>query len=258
MFNNIDKNFEQISKKNNIKWEDIKKENKNSILQIGKLRGKPLFFKKMIAMANIDFEILIEHSQSDDDFSIEKYENQIINHDYTVWKEILLLHKIEKFYSSKNLNLIIHFYTSFVREYNNKPFMNFVFDYYHYTLKEFIYYNNILFIKHNLSITFQILLQGYYLDQMNIHHNDLHWNNIMIKDLTKKEFIEIPNSNKKFCVKKLFIIIDYGFVTIDNTKSNFDEFKNFFKKLPFFSLNIDKINSYQDLFSFIEKNKIFQ
>lgn len=254
MFNDIDEDFEIICKRNKINWFDIKKENKNSLLKIGKKNGKPFYFQKMISMANIDFEILLKYSENDTNFSIEKYQNIIIKEEYSVWKEILLLQMIEKYHKDNNSILFIHFYTSFIRNVDGVPFMNFIFDYYQHTLKEFMFFNNVLFTKHNLSIVFQIFLQGYYLDKMNIHHNDLHWNNIMVKELKNKKMIEIPNFKQKISVEKLFIIIDYGHVTIDKNKSNFEEFKNFFKKLPYFFININSTKSYNDVFLLLSKS----
>ena len=89
---------------------------------------------------------------------------------------------------------------------------------------------------------------------MNIHHNDLHWNNIMVKELKNKKMIEIPNFKQKISCEKLFIIIDYGHVTIDKNKSNFEEFKNFFKKLPYFFININSTKSYNDVFLLLSKS----
>lgn len=257
MFNNIDDDFESICKRNKIKWVNIKKENRNSLLQIGTHNGKNVYFRKIISMANKDFEILEKYSKNDENFTIYKYQNEILDNEYTVWKEILLLQMIQKFHKEQNSNLFIHFYTSFIRQEDGRPFMNFLFDFYTLTLKEFIYFNNILFTKHNLSIMFQIFLQGYYLDKMNIHHNDLHWNNIMVKELKKKEMIDIPNFKKRISVEKLFIIIDYGFVTIDKTKSNFEEFKRFFQNLSYFSVNLEKFKSYNDVFLFVSKKISF-
>ena len=128
MFDDIDEDFEIICKKNKINWFDIKKENKNSLLKIGKKNGKPFYFQKMISMANIDFEILLKYSENDTNFCIEKYQNIIIKEEYSVWKEILLLQMIEKYHKDNNSILFIHFYTSFIRNVDGVPFMNFIFD----------------------------------------------------------------------------------------------------------------------------------
>ena len=60
MFSGIetDKDFHDISTKNNLKWIVVEGDYKNSLVEIGWYQKKKTFARKTIPMANTDFDLL--------------------------------------------------------------------------------------------------------------------------------------------------------------------------------------------------------
>ena len=237
MFDNLNETeFIQKNKERNIKWNKLNKSNKNSIIEIDSTKN---FFIKSIKMANIDFEQIETKNNSE----------LILSNEYTVWRELLLIKKINKYHTDNNSKLYVHLYTSFIRMYDDEPYLSMIFKYYPFTLEEILKY----YPTHNfhMEILLQLFIQFYYFDKLGIHHNDFHWNNIMSQKY-KNIYINFThnNHNYKWKCNFIFIIIDYGFTQIDTTKSNFPEFKNFFLQIPFISLpfNLKNINNYDTFF----------
>ena len=236
MFDNLNETeFIQKNKERNIKWNKLNKSNKNSIIEIDSTKN---FFIKSIKMANIDFDYIETKTNSD----------LISSNQYTVWKELLLIKKINKYHTDNNSKLYVHLYTSFIRMYDDEPYLSMIFKYYPFTLEEILKY----YPTHNfhMEILLQLFIQFYYFDKLGIHHNDFHWNNIMSQKYKNIYINFTHNHNYKWKFNFIFIIIDYGFTQIDTTKSNFPEFKNFFLQIPFISLpfNLKNINNYNNFF----------
>lgn len=222
------KSFDYYCAEKKIKWFPMKKKNLiNSKIFVGLYQKKESFLQKKIKMANADFDVIAQNTIVDSMYSPE----------YTVLKEL----SIHKYVSQKQLENnfpSLPVLTSFMSIEKQRPYMNILFPFLPRTLHEFIKEKFHLFIKyHQHNIAKQIILQFCLLEQLHLHHNDLHHENIMIvaeKVPWKLQLTHEGSTYTMFTNGMIVFLIDFGMAILDPTRSNFDELYQFFQHCPEF------------------------
>jgi hypothetical protein len=220
MFSGIetDKDFHDISTKNNLKWIVVEGDYKNSLVEIGWYQKKKTFARKTIPMANTDFDLLTSGISN----------TLMESNDYSVFREILILQQLETIFLHYPWKP--HLQTSFISIVDEKPFMNLILDYVGSPLSTFFNNNRHLFERYKYSLLFQIFVQIILLDSVSIHHHDLHWNNIVVISVPKPFRFSFQGVSCN--VYYLATIIDYGCALKNASISNFDQFLRFLQHMP--------------------------
>jgi serine/threonine protein kinase len=242
--------FMENSKKNNILWYEVDKENRNSIIEYGSDKYNNIFCLKNIPIGNEDF------------FYIENFPK--FGEILTCWRELYIYQKMEKTHKDCNSKNYIPLYNNFISMREDRPYLSLLFPYIPMTLKDIMVYET--FTKSELnSIYIQIFFLGYYLFNGNIKHNDIHICNILIDILPEKENLLFIYDEKKYILpsqNKILYLIDFGISEIESDKTIlFEEWKIFFSRLeklfeipPLFSTT----SSFREIFDIILSFEILE
>ena len=221
------KSFNHYCAEKKIKWFPIKKQNLiNSKIFVGLYQKKESFLQKKIQMANADFDVIAQNTILDSMYSPE----------YTVLKEL----SINKYVSQKQLEYNFPFLpvlTSFISIEKQRPHMNIIFPFVPRTLHEYVKEKFHHFIKHQHNLAKQIILHFCLLEQLHIHHNDFHHDNIMIKTENIPRRLHLTHEGSTYTMLTngmIVFLIDFGLAVIDPTRSNFAELYQFFQHCPEF------------------------
>ena len=251
-YNNVDYlTFSKLNKKQNIRWIEKEKKSssdyKNSTIFIGiNNKGNKLLCMKQIPLGNVDFE------------NIEK-PTLMGNDNLTVWRELIIIKKLQSYHTKKDSQNFIHYYTSFMIE-KEKPHIVFLFDFVPFTLHEVLQITPFS-MEDELEFLLQFTFLMLYMDNNGIHHRDLHWKNIMVDIPVKPLCLQFKYQNLDIetCFQhKLYFIVDYGYSEIREGKSNFYEWKTFLSQiLPKDHESLD-CKSYSDVFKYLHSKKIWK
>lgn len=240
-FNNVDNDeLTRLSRKFNIEWTLVNRNNKNSIILFGK-NVNNIFCMKQIPLGNEDLEKMSR-------IQIKEKEN-------VVWMELHILELLQKTHNKHKSKNFVHLYTKFVKMIDSKPYLCLLFDNIPFTLYDMIHLYPFQ-LKDSIFMIIQLFFVAKYMNDEHILHNDLHYFNVMVDvplfplDL---EFFHKDTNTKYILPKqdKIYHVIDYGVAEINFTTSNFYEWKKFFSyfqgRLPF-PFVISKINSFEQFF----------
>ena len=238
-----EKDFEEKSKKYNIIWKKVDKENLNSIIEYGQYKYNFIFCLKHIPISNEDFLYIDNFPKS----------GEII----TCWRELHIYQQMVNIHKQNLSENYLPLYNNFIIFKENKPYLSLLFPYIPMTLKDIMMYSSFTIFELN-SIYIQLFFLGYYLYKGNIKHNDLHVRNIIVEILTEKKNILFIYEKKKYTLPiqdKILFLIDFGVAEFEKeTKNIFDEWRLFFSRLeelfqipPLFS----KTNSFSEIFNII-------
>jgi hypothetical protein len=226
-FNNVDNNeLFRLSRKFNIEWTQVNRNNKNSIILYGKNKNN-IFCLKQIPLGNEDLEKMERKN-------IKKNEN-------VAWMELHILEILGKRHHEFQSKNFIHVYTKFVKLIEKKPYLCILFDNIPFTL-----YDMIHLYPYQLQDTISFLIQLYfvarYMNYENILHNDLHYFNVLVDVPLHPQDLEFFDKDTQITYilpnqDKIYYVIDYGVAEINYTTSNFYEWRKFFSyfqgRLPF-------------------------
>ena len=235
--------FKEKSKKYNIIWTEVYRENRNSIIEYGKDKYNFVFCLKHIPISNEDFMYINEFPKF----------GEII----TCWRELYIYQQMEHIHKNYNSENYIPLCNNFISTREGRPYLSLLFPYIPMTLKDIMIFSSFTTFELN-SIYIQIFFLAYYLYQGNIKHNDLHIRNFIINILSEKKNLVFIYQNKKYTLPlqdKILYLIDFGVSEIEENKSIlFQEWKFFFLKLeelfqipPLFS----KTSSFSEIFEII-------
>lgn len=211
------------------------KKNRNSVIY--KNKNATLFLKRIL-LDDLDFAT---RNEKDSDILASK--------DMIVWKEIKILLLIENFMKQHDLSFL-KFYSGNLNVRNKVTCMDLIFEHIPMNMVEYIK------IKKNaiIEIILQLFFQCYYLDQLHIHHLDLHAGNVMIRDVPHKKKIRVFFENKYYFIPNQTFecyLIDFGHAICNDKKSNFSLFLNFVERLEYdlkTRIFVKKANCWQDMF----------
>lgn len=228
-----EKEFLHLSSTNQVRWIFFEGTHKNSLIEIGWHHKKKKFVRKKIYMANIDFDKMT--AGIDDTL--------MASNEYSVFREILVLHHIMALFEKYPWDYKLQ--TSFMSISDEKPLMNLIFNYAGLSLSEFIQNYPHIFQRQKYSILYQIFVQNFLLNTISIHHPDIHWDNIMIKILSKPFCFSFQGIRHE--IHCLATIIDFGCAYKNNSISNFENFLKFCKHMPPYS-SLHKLQSSKEFF----------
>lgn len=194
-------------------WNIVCKNNKNSTIYIDTTKK---YFKKEICLGNLDLQTI--HLSPEQIFEIEQY---------PVWKELHVLLELKDFFKNHpKLNYVkMYEYQIEENEKTTQPQLSIVFENYESNIIEYIKKKKSISLQH---VMIQLFFQFYYLDLLHIHHEDIHLNNVILKNKTVSEPLVVffENEYYEFPMQKYhFHLIDFGFVQ----KRNFSNFREFCK-----------------------------
>lgn len=251
LFDNIsEETFEILTEQFDIEWKDYVKNNKNSIISFGK-KINPIFCLKQIPMGNIDF-ILNEH------FPLNDEEGE-----HTCWRELHVMKTLQSVHKKHGSKNFVHYHTSFIKNKNERPHLCILLTYVPFTMYDMIH----LYPYQTRDVLFfiiQLYFVALYMNNEDIIHNDLHYHNILVDIPDKPTDLYFFNKSQKYKLSqqdKIYSVIDYGVAEIDNKKSNFQEWKNFFL---YFETNINVpfsfkyINSFEQFFTQIQQFQLLE
>lgn len=240
-FNNIDNNeLVRLSKKFNIEWKVVSKNNRNSIILFGK-NVNNIFCLKQVPLGNQDFKNMRNEGPG--------------TKENIAWMELHILETLEKKHKSLNSQNFIHLYTKFVKLINDKPYLCLLFQNIPFTLYDMIHLYPYQ-IKDTISFLIQLFFVAKYMNDEHILHNDLHYFNIMVDiplQPTDLKFFDKSTNTWYVLPKqdKIYYVIDYGVAEINYSVSNFYEWKKFFtyfqSRLPF-PFVVSKMTSFTEMF----------
>ena len=251
VYNNVDyETFIKLNEKNHIEWKEKEKKGnsdyKNSTIYVGKnLIGTFLLCMKKIPLGNIDFEHINNPPLT----------GPII----TAWRELIIVKKIQGFHQQVASENFVHYYTSFMVEEKEQPYLVLVFDFIPFTLYEILQISP-LSQQDEMDFLLQFSFLMMYMDNIGIHHCDLHWKNIMVDIPLKPTCLRFRYKNLNLETRpqnKIYFIVDYGCSQINSQKSNFYEWKKFLLQLFHESHDIFKSTNYSDVFKYLHSKKLW-